>query len=318
MKRSIKKIVVCLLVSVIIMTSLSALRPISVEAYDDSELDKIGCTHVGGNYSLTMDNYLLEGANEVQKIGFSCIKLFLTPNYAALYPFNSNWPTVSNLKNLVQTQYFQDVFNMGFKTYVLETYTFAVSNNRDFLDGMTQAEKDAVQAEMYDFTKYLLQTYSNTNKTFILQNWEGENQLREIGDLAMTVKAQSLTDWMNARQAGVNQARNEIGQNGVWVKNACETNSPLYFENDPVTFTKNVIPNTNCDLYSLSSWDACYVGGRQKMIDSLNYLDSYAPGSGNIYVGEFGAAQNLIGGADAQKAITQELKEAALSWVLCT
>ena len=88
MKRSIKKIVVCLLVSVIIMTSLSALRPISVEAYDDSELDKIGCTHVGGNYSLTSDNYLMEGANEVQKIGFSCIKLFL--KYRKVYVLGSS------------------------------------------------------------------------------------------------------------------------------------------------------------------------------------------------------------------------------------
>ncbi|MCG8499968.1 MAG: discoidin domain-containing protein [Firmicutes bacterium] len=314
MKESFRKYVAQFLVCMITMVSLFTIQPITVECYENNILDKLGCTHVDGKYNFTSDNYLLEGAKEIQKIGFSCIKLFLIPSYDSIYSFNSSWPTVSTLKDLADTQYFKTVFDMNFKTYVLETYTFALSSNRDFLDGMTQAEKDSVQEEMYQLTKYLLTTYAGTNKTFILQNWEGENQLREHSDISMSVKAQSMVDWLNARQVGVDKAIKEVGQNGVWVKHACETNSPLYFKNDPITFTEDVIPYTNCDLYSLSSWDTCYVGGRQKMLDSLNYLDSYAPGSDNIYVGEFGAAANLIDNPDNQKAITQELTEAALDW----
>ena len=41
------------------------------------------------------------------------------------------------------------------------------------------SEYNLVYNEVYDLTAHLLDTYNNSGKTFILQNWEGDNALGE-------------------------------------------------------------------------------------------------------------------------------------------
>merc|ERR1719502_1158630 len=74
---------------------------------------------------------------------------------------------------------FRTIFGMSFTHYVLVTYTRAVTWDSNYYRtyGMSDTNKKKEEQEMYDLTKYLMTMYKGTGKTFVLQNWEGDNVL---------------------------------------------------------------------------------------------------------------------------------------------
>ena len=184
---------------------------------------------------------------------------------------------------------------MPFSTFILEAMDVDASY---WKAGMPIDKQLAVQTEFYDLTKYLLQTYKNTNKKFILQNWEGDNALAisKIEPAQLHTALDGMTKWCNARQEGVNKARKEMGSVGVLVAHCFEMNIVLP---DPgtaestVLVVDSVVPNTYSDLYSLSSWGTRLPGDEYKLTAKLNYIASKAPdsklyGPKNVMLGEFG------------------------------
>jgi len=128
---------------------------------------------------------------------------------------------------------------------------------------------------------------------------------------------QGMIDWLNARQDGVEQARQAVGMDGVTVVHAAEVNLVARAVEGKITATNNVLPHTHCDLYSYSCWDT--VSDPKKFREALDYLASKAPesklfGNKNIYVGEFGAAENVRGGPEKQLEIVKNSLETALDW----
>src|SRR5205814_6067719 len=124
----------------------------------------------------------------------------------------------STLDQLAKTPSFTSVFsNPNINTYVLTSYSISVPGGGDpaeyWLNGMTDAQKAAEQTSFYNTSAYLLTHYNGTGKTFIFENWDGDWALRDGNHSGLhdaipnSTNIQGLRDWINARQAGINQAR---------------------------------------------------------------------------------------------------------------
>lgn len=272
--------------------------------------DILGVTHVSGKYALTDKPFMIEGAEAVQNLGGKVLKLWLYPIYANQYGWHSDWPKhLPDLESLAQTPYYEAVFKMGFHTYVLETAEFGMRDNF-WKKGLSEKDRQKVHAQMYRLTRHLLTRYRGTGKTFVLQNWEADNvmkyALKDTDPSSWDLAYQGMVDWINARQAAVEQARREYGTDGVQVLHAFEVNfvpsladataGKRYAKDKPLA-VDNIVPKTRCDLYSLSSWETWSPGTEDSLYERLRYLASKAPhdgilGQDNLMLGEFGAHED--------------------------
>ena len=273
--------------------------------------DIIGSTHVTGKYYHTKKDYLNEGADEVLAMGSRVIKLWF---YAkrhehpeAVYPFNSDWEKVDGLVEGAKLPYWKAVFDKPFSTYILCVTSFG-RHDGYWVDGVSQEDARDETQQFYELTKHFLTTYQGTGKTFVLQHWEGdwmtrarhENQFDEDVCASQFV-FDNMIKWLNARQAGVNKAREEFGQNGVHVYHAAEVNrvvkSMLEGKSNMVN---KVIPFTNVDLVSYSAYDSIFailVGLDDQLGPAIDYIKKHLPpsavfGDNSVYLGEFGIPEN--------------------------
>jgi hypothetical protein len=284
-----------------------------------SNRDVLGVAHVAGKYNFTAEDYLNEGADRILELGSRVIKVWLSLDPTKSYPFNSDWePLPTELLDLVQRPYYQELFAKPFKVFLLELVT---APEVYFVDGMSPEETERERVQAYSVARHLLTAYAGSGKTFVLQNWEGDHLLRQgLPDESVApdeVRIQGMIDWLNARQAGVEQARSEVAPNGVEVWHAVEVNHLGSAMKGRVTATNNVIPFTRADLYSYSTWDIGF--DARRLVKALDHLAAKAPdskafGAKNIYVGEFGAAIDHLKKGQTQRGVIRKLAEAALGW----
>src|SRR5262245_41546189 len=137
--------------------------------------DVLGVAHAGGKYNFTDEDFLNEGADRILELGSRVIKVFFVPtNVETTYSFNSDWePLPADAVEMAQRPYVKELFAKPFSTFII--VTTPVTGAPEFLDGLTDEEAAAETDQMYRLAKYLLTTYANTGKTFILQNWEGDH-----------------------------------------------------------------------------------------------------------------------------------------------
>lgn len=272
------------------------------------ELDEIpisevlGVTTTSGQYALTDDPCLIEGAKKLQELGTKNIKIWFE-HAGQQYPYHSEWPEdIENFTSLqlAKTAYYRQVFEMPFKTYSLE-FNDATVNWRD---GLSDAERRKVYNNLYSLAVHLLKEYRNSGKTFIIQNWEGDGHLNRssLSDAQLPVAVQGMIDWANTRQAAITQARKDVGCEGVLVAHAFEFNYVL-ITNMPEPFVIDcVVPHTRCDLYSYSSYSS---GRAESDLDGIyariEHIRSKTPasklyGQHNLMIGEFGYDERRIPG----------------------
>jgi len=274
--------------------------------------DIIGVTHVDGKYYLTDKDFLNEGADQILALGSRVIKVWVH-NPEQSYSFNSKWPEMDSLVEVAKSPYFRELFDKPMTTYVMMCF----SMGRDagyWRKGVTEEQKLDEQRQFYELTKYLLTTYKGTSKTFILQHWEGDWLIRGSydGNVDPTPEAiNGMIEWLNARQAGVNQAREEVGLDGVWVYHAAEVNRVVdsMKEGNP-NLVNTVLTHTKLDLVSYSAWDATteYSEDSQVFRNALDFIAANMPdspdfGNRNVYVGEFGLPENKFPTEQIQKVI---------------
>lgn len=283
--------------------------------------DKIGVTITGGYYEFDPSVSCLEdGANRIQEMGAKVIKLWLSEQtLAECYPYNTDWSQweINNCVDILKTDYFQNVLNMDFQTYIFETHPFDSTQDLktvDWTDGMTEEDKVRTEEEMYQITKYLMIQYVGSGKEFVLQNWEGDNALDarhwrfnsetqqyyqvddngsvvdegEAADERIRMQIRALTEWFNCRQAGVDRAMEEFGEvSDVVVRHALEINftylspsdAPYPYGDSPMLLN-TVVPFTDCDLYSYSCWSAQWLS-RANTFQAR--LDQYEEAIGDYY-----------------------------------
>ena len=264
--------------------------------------DVLGVNHINSYYHLTDEDYINEGADQVLALGSRVIKLIIRDKLDGYYKFNSAWPEITNLVQAAELPYFKEVFAKPFSTFVL--MTFAPGREiHYFTQGMTPEDEAHERQSYYEFTKYLLTTYRGTGKTFVFQNWEGDWVLThpplDLEKKPDPVAVEGMIKWLNARQDGVDQARAEVGTDGVQVYHAAEVNLVEKAQLGHPTVTNDVLPHTHCDLYSYSAYDT--MGQNEaKFRAALTYLKEKAPdsktfGENNVYIGEFGWPESLVG-----------------------
>lgn len=218
--------------------------------------ETIGFTTAAGYYAFDDElSCMEEGADRILEMGSSVIKLWFTANPAACYPYNTDWASCPQKNNidLLESPYYKATLAKPFKTFVLETHTFDASQPQfevNWYDGMTEDESERVEREMYELAKYLFINYDGTGKTFLLQNWEGDNSignehwtynagkdfyhLEKVAledaddetDKKIKTAFRGMIDWFNARQKGVDKARAELAGkvSDVYVWHVLEAN----------------------------------------------------------------------------------------------
>ncbi|MDF2645529.1 MAG: hypothetical protein K0Q73_1334 [Paenibacillus sp.] len=295
--------------------------------------DILGSTHTSGRYYFGEEDFLNEGAERMLALGSSNIKVWLSSKPKDSYPYNSEWPTdigsptgPKSMLDILKLPYYQELLDKPFRTIVFEAIEFgpaksngSVELTTTWKDGLSQAERESVQKQFYELTKYLLERFQHSGRTFILQNWEGDNALRawETPTAELPTAIQGMIDWSNARQDGIYQAREEVGTEGVTVAGALEvTRIPAGGESfDHQLVVQEVVPYTHMDLYSLSTWGTRLPGEEKELLAKLAYFKEKAPDSAlfsadNLMLGEFGAYETTY---NRPQSFPQNNYEATLS-----
>jgi hypothetical protein len=303
--------------------------------------ERIGVTYWGVRYEPFLDEYgfgIASARAELKKLGTKVTKL-ATLDLAQNYPFDdwSDAPLdslVNVLKHPTFRQFLDDKF---FITYFLSAYE---TNNVAWWDGLDTAEKAYITTSFYDAALYLLTEYAGTGKTFILQNWEADNALGYVYSDFSDTAVQGMIDYFNARQEGIQLARNEVGAEHVQVFGGLEVN---FLKLTPPSGVPRVadaiVPNTHADLYLYSCWEtkdkwdigdngeaANIAAIKQAVTAALAYLNEKAPasdffGAKNVAISEFGypelggeRSHPEIDGNDWQRMVVQATIEAGLEY----
>ncbi len=266
--------------------------------------DKFGAAHTAGNYYFTNEPFLIEGAKQIKSLGSNVIKVFLQHPSEA-YSYNSKWSSdieIPNIIDVLKTEYFQELFEMDFSTFILQTH----ENTYDgvsWWDSLTDDEWWKIEENYYNAAIYLFRKYSGRKVKFILEHWETDgyyqilmNQVSADKKFNTSVMQQGLKDYFNARAEGVKRARNQAFSeniNGVEVLTAIEiiyTKTPT--ENTPAKF--RVIDNMDeyrADLiaYSMNL-------NNHNMEEMLNSIENLIKKSGGRkwYFGEFSSTESMF------------------------
>lgn len=266
----------------------------------------LSASHVAGDYRLTSESFLSEGAKLVRDLNPNTIFIYLTPGYLTNYPATDfGAGPINSLKDLAQTQPYQQLFSMGFSTFVITAHSFT---NEPWINthprGALGAGRYASEkAEFYDLAKHLLQTYQGTGRTFILKNWEGDwlmNENYEAYYQPDATQVQAFRDWVNARHEGVIQARTELAAlTGVRVLTAAEFTMVDHARLERPCWLRDVLSGADSDLMSYSSWQTIAstptVNLRRKILEDIAFIRSHPSAQGrDLIIAEYGFKETLF------------------------
>lgn len=158
-------------------------------------------------------------------------------------------------------------------------FTLADGSGRQF-------EPDWTREHYQRLTAYLLRTYADVPKTFVLGLWEGDHWLTEQDMAKDPALVEKYTQYFAARHEGIAAGRAAVPRSQARVHEMIELVS-LDYEGQKFLINR-VIPRTQADLYSLSSW-----GYQHELVKALDFIKSKAPdspdfGRRNVMVGEAG------------------------------
>ena len=286
-------------------------RPLKGGTIPKDMRNRIGATHMDGQYCFTPEPYIIEGAKKMNELGYGILKLWFekAEGNAKGYNYNSEWKLTRDmsLKDLAKHPYFMKVFDMPFSV-------FALNINEGYANASTDDQTSTlnrIENEFYELTRYLLNQYRKRDITFILEMWEGDWTLRggtqpsarwkENGvppDASVRVK--NFIDWVNARQKGVERARNEVKKAKCRVYHAVEVNKVFDGVEGVPSVTTSVLPKVKIDMVSWSSYDGKTKDGLKmyRGIDIIRqYLipSAYMKGRKVVLIGEVGEAENING-----------------------
>ncbi|MBN2131325.1 MAG: hypothetical protein JW741_17625 [Sedimentisphaerales bacterium] len=328
MTRCTLALILSLVVPVTSVADSAEVRPPQTERGKREVRDVLGVVHVAGRYHLTDKDFLSEGADQILALGSRVIKVWFfsgrgSDSLVRSYPYNSQWPKVDSLVEGAQTPYFAQLFRKPFTTYLLKV----TSLGRDegyWRKGITDEQKEDERRQFYELARHFLTAYKGTGKTFVLQHWEGDWMVRGNydGNADPTDEAlQNMVEWLNARQAGVDRARREIGQHGVRVYHAAEVNRVVAsMRNGSPNMVNRVLPHTHVDLVSYSAWDSATAHHADPNVlrDALDFIAAHVPdspdfGSRNVYLGEFGMPESSFSLEQIQTAVPNAVRT-GLDW----
>jgi hypothetical protein len=270
----------------------------------------IGTQTIGASYQFTREPILVETARAILAMGSSTLKFSLTPQ-------GGSEPKPHTLAETAEGDpAVKAVFQMPFANYVMWVSPFGAPGGGPFAAARLGAERQ----ELYDLTRHLLTAYNGTGKSFYLGNWEGDWLLTRMDpSCAPTADAvKSMIDWAHTRQKAVDDARRETPHANVHVYYYVEVNRVRDAMEGKVRVANKVLPRTNPDFVSYSSYDSQTGDVEKKFAEALDYLQAQLapkpviPGK-RVFIGEYGMP--LLGNsAEAQDRLARHVMRAGLRW----
>jgi hypothetical protein len=263
--------------------------------------DWLGTTLVDGKYFLTSRPNLLEGAEQMLRMGTRVGKFWFEPRRAARdNPWNSRWPEMRTLVDLASSEYWQQVFQLPFSTLMLNTHSPAETG---WNAGLGAAQYQQISNEWEDLVRYLYAVHGHRPLTIILQNWEGDWQVRGIGESwdppppDWAARCARYRRRLEARQLGVSRARGQaLSGTRLQVVHAVEVNRVVDGWSGVPTVTEHVLPEVDVDLVSYSCYDAMQDAATltRAIATIRKFARTTGPfGPGAVYLGEIGIPENL-------------------------
>ena len=261
----------------------------------------IGTQTIGAQYKFTQETNLVETAKAIRNMGSNILKISLGPQY-----FDENYDipyqnNIQSLTDLAKEKSVNQVLRMDFKYYQLWAYEFlqeptVLPNHKN-----NKYAEFSSYKEIYDLTTYLLKEFTGTGKIFYLGNWEGDWHLRQDYDRTKDIDPQTIQKmikWINMRQRAIDDAKKNTPHNNVEVYHYLEVNlSDLAIAGKSCAIN-SVLPHTNIDYVSFSSYTATNPPATEEEMDSvltahLNYIESKIPPKKEIqgkrlFIGEYG------------------------------
>jgi len=157
-----------------ILAKIAASRPLQGGNIPPDIGHRLATAHVNGRYHFTDEPFLIEGTARVRALGLGGVKLWFE-NVQRAYGFNSTWnlPADHSFLQLAQHPYFAAAFAQPLSVFALELYGAALPGQRKLKGHMIDPTSDFSRDEqqIYELTRYLLQTFREREVTFLLQNW---------------------------------------------------------------------------------------------------------------------------------------------------
>lgn len=286
----------------------------------------VGTQTFSPKYHLTDKTRLVETAQAMADMGSNIIKFEAGPGAMESYHLPAN-PQIKTLKDLFTLEpSYQAMLAMPFDYYLIWAYPLgtAKSCREPWSDGDRQREYQ----EMYDLTRYLLEKFNGTHKTFLLGHWEGDWVLLGGYDINAEPKPESVSgmiEWLNLRQKAVDDARRDTPHHGVHVFHYTEVNLVHKAIEGRTTVCNSVLPHTNVDMVSYSSYDSLdltkgFPEMRSRMKTALDYIAAKLPpkeldwNAPRVFVGEYGFPTRQVLTPKAQEAASREVIRAGLEW----
>ena len=285
-----------------IEAKVEAARPLRGGTIPAGLKNRLGTTHYDGHYHLTDKPFLIEGADEIARLGMNVAKFWLHEDGLPGYGYNSDWgiPLDRDLVNILKHPYYKQALSHPFTTVILEVFPL-VGDKKTFFSGENDFADE--EKEFYSVAKYLLEAYADRDITFILQNWEGDWMLRreeggtwdKVPPEEIDRRCNAFVKFLAARQRGVDRARKEAGKTKAKVYHAAEVNRVWDGMDGIATLSTKVLPNVTVDLVSWS----CYDGLKSPVhlwqgIEILRQSMRPSPtfGKNAVYIGEIGRPEN--------------------------
>jgi len=276
----------------------------------------LGTQTVGSKYKFTDETVLVETAKQIKAMGSNLLKFSMHPRYCTE---NYNLPKNDNITSLTKLAILEpsikEVLDMDFKYYHIWVYGFSQytpeppgtkddTNQIKFINGYPEQYQKAMYQEIYEFTSYLLNKFSGSEKIFYLGNWEGDWHLRSDYDRTKPVNENTLkgmTKWMQIRQQAIDDAKRDVKHHDVEVYHYIEVNlvkKALNQPNDKVV-ANTIVNVVNPDYVSYSSYDSTNPYNNEEDLNknlrlSLDYLESqlspkkHLPKGKRVWIGEYG------------------------------
>lgn len=266
----------------------------------------LGTQAFGGANQLAGDGSLLGQARIIRALGSNVIKLSLGRRQAAKHGLmDAARNARSELEYVDASPELKTILDMDFTYYQFWIETFTGSEWRD---GVTPDEARRYYREVFDLTAWLLRRYSGTGKVFLLGNWEGDWLLNGGQGKQATPSPQAIKgmiDWLNIRQKAIDDARAATRHDRVQVYQYVEVNLVKRAIEGKPSVALSVLPETNVDLVSYSSYEAIKQSQvpdldsiRMPLTRVVRYLEGQLkpkpglPFAHRVFLGEFGYHAN--------------------------
>lgn len=303
-----------------------------------------------------MDTVFVDAAKDTLALGIKTTKIQMsravTKNPAFYHLPAAQLNPVKSLKELAEVPAFREVLAMPFHTIFISADTIA-DRYADYwaFDKKIQTADDLQKnyQETYDLAVYFLTQFKNENKTFVLQNHEGDwHTLREKANGELDYEAPgtdmglaNFREYWRVRQRAVTDARAAVVNTKAKVYHLCEvvrlrgylqdTDEGVVTERGK-SLTRDILPQVTCDLVGYSAHDtandetATPAGKYRNFHQALKLIRAKAKpsptfGTNQVVVSEIAVPEIAANGAylpqvPLQAELIRDLLKAGMPYVL--